>query len=76
MTQPFAGMDSASSCEWSSGPCQKAAKPGSSYCAEHHALVFKAHDPRETRRGIGPLTRESILKAQARRKARLRRRKV
>jgi hypothetical protein len=32
-------------------------------------MVFKAHDPRETRVGIGPLTKESIQKAQARRKA-------
>jgi hypothetical protein len=39
-------------------------------------LVFKAHDPREARLGIGPLTKESILKAQARRKARLGRSKV
>jgi len=34
-------------------------------------LVFKSHDPAEKRIGIGPLTKESILKAQARRKARL-----
>ena len=76
MTQPPAGMGPVTPCEWSGDRCQKTAKPGSSYCAEHHALVFKAHDPRETRVGIGPLTKESILKAQARRKARLRRGKV
>jgi hypothetical protein len=58
-------------CEWSGDRCQNMAKPRSSYCAEHHALVFKAHDPRETRVGIGPLTKESIQKAQARRKRKL-----
>jgi hypothetical protein len=58
-------------CEWSGDRCQNMAKPRSSYCAEHHALVFKAHDPREPRVGIGPLTKESIRRAQARRKAKL-----
>ena len=58
-------------CEWSGDRCHKTVKSGSSYCAEHHALVFKSHDPAEKRVGIGPLTKESILKAQARRKARL-----
>jgi len=58
-------------CQWSDPGCPKPAQSGSSYCAEHHALVFKRHDPRETRVGIGPLTKESIQKAQARRKAKL-----
>ena len=58
-------------CEWSSDRCEKTAKPGSSYCAEHHALVFKAPNPGEKRLGIGPLTNESIQRAQARRKAKL-----
>jgi hypothetical protein len=58
-------------CEWRSDRCQKTAKPRSSYCAEHHALVFKAPNPGEKRLGIGPLTKESIQKAQARRKAKL-----
>jgi hypothetical protein len=71
VTQPAAGMGQVTSCQWTGDRCQKTAKPGSSYCTEHHALVFKAHDPRETRVGIGPLTKESILKAHARRKAKL-----
>ena len=58
-------------CEWRDPRCAKPAKPGSSYCAEHHARVFQAPQPGQKRIGIGPLTKESILKAQGRRKARL-----
>ena len=64
-------MARTTNCEWTGDRCQKTTKPGSSYCAEHHALVFKAPNPGEKRSGIGPLTNESIQKAQARRKAKL-----
>jgi hypothetical protein len=64
-------MARTTNCEWSGDRCQKPAKPGSSYCAEHHVLVFKAPNRGEKRLGIGPLTNESIQKAQARRKAKL-----
>jgi hypothetical protein len=58
-------------CEWSDPRCAKLAKPGSSYCAEHHGRVFQAPKPDQKRVGIGPLTKESILKAYGRRKAKL-----
>ena len=64
-------MARTTNCEWTGDRCQKTTKPGSSYCAEHHALVFKAANPGEKRSGIGPLTNESIQRAQARRKAKL-----
>jgi len=58
-------------CEWSSYPCPKPAKSRSAYCAEHHAKVFKKHNPNEKGQGIGPLTLKCIRKAHARRKAKM-----
>ena len=71
VTQPPAGMGSVASCEWTGGRCQKTTRPGTWCSAEHHALVFKAPNPGEKRSGIGPLTKESIRRAQARRKVKL-----
>jgi len=59
-------------CEWSGYPCSRLAQSRSAYCAEHHARVFQTPKPGDRRIGIGPLTKEAIQKAQARRKAKLR----
>ena len=63
-------MARTTNCEWSQ-PCLHAAKPGSAYCEEHHARVHQPPKPAGKRIGIGPLTNESIRRAQARRKVKL-----